>query len=127
MEKVILFELAVVGDAHPLEEVSTQLTTSEFANALLEQVLLFVPTLLPFSFHWYEGETPPFVGVAVKVTLVPEQTVLEVFAAILTEGVTLPVTLIVTVFELAVDDVIHAALEVRIHVTRSPFTNVLFE
>ena len=34
-----------------------------------------MPTLTPFFFHWYDGEEPPFVGVAVKVMVVPEQTV----------------------------------------------------
>ena len=37
---------------------------------------------------------PPFVGIAVNVTLVPAQIVLPVFAAILTEGVTDGVTVI---------------------------------
>ena len=31
-------------------------------------------TLVPFTFHWYAGVVPPFVGVAVKVTLVPWHT-----------------------------------------------------
>ena len=30
--------------------------------------------MVPLTFHWYEGVVPPFVGVAVKVTDVPEQT-----------------------------------------------------
>lgn len=33
-----------------------------------------VPALAPLTFHWYAGVVPPFVGVAVKVTDVPEQT-----------------------------------------------------
>ena len=33
-----------------------------------------VPKLEPFTFHWYEGLSPPLVGVAVKSTEVPEQT-----------------------------------------------------
>lgn len=37
---------------------------------------------------------PPFVGVAVNVTLVPAQIVLPGFATILTEGVTVGVTVI---------------------------------
>ena len=36
-------------------------------------MLLFVPVLEPFFFHWYEGDAPPLVGVAVKVTDEPEQ------------------------------------------------------
>ena len=60
-------------------------------------------------------------------TLVPEQMVFEVFAAILTEGVTLPDTLILNVFEFAVDDVAHAALDVNVQVTISPSARVLLE
>jgi len=33
------------------------------------------PTFVPFFFHWYTGAVPPLVGVAVKVTEVPEQIV----------------------------------------------------
>ena len=33
-----------------------------------------VPTFDPFTFHWYTGIEPPLVGVAVKVTFVPAQT-----------------------------------------------------
>ncbi len=48
-----------------------------------------VPTLPPFNFHWYDGVVPPLVGVAVKVTLVPEQILLSAsLDAIETAGVT---------------------------------------
>jgi hypothetical protein len=49
-----------------------------------------LPTLPPFNLHWYDGVAPPFVGVAVNVTLVPEHTELPGSALMLTEGVTLP-------------------------------------
>ena len=49
---VMLFDDAVVVDAHVALEVSTQLTTASFANELLVKTGLFVPTLLPFTFHW---------------------------------------------------------------------------
>ena len=62
-----------------------------------------------------------------KITLVPEQMVLEVFAIILTKGVTLVVTFIASVFELPVEDVAHAALDVKVHVIKSPSAKVLFE
>ena len=32
---------------------------------------------VPPFFHWYDGEDPPLVGVAVKVTDVPEQAGLD--------------------------------------------------
>jgi hypothetical protein len=33
-----------------------------------------VPLLIPFTFHWYTGEMPPFTEVAVKETGIPLQT-----------------------------------------------------
>jgi hypothetical protein len=46
------------------------LTWSPFAS--VEDVkVLFVPTVLLFTFHTYEGLLPPFTGDGVKVTLVP--------------------------------------------------------
>jgi hypothetical protein len=32
-----------------------------------------LPAFTPFTFHWYAGGVPPFVGVAVKVTEPPIQ------------------------------------------------------
>ncbi len=122
----MLFEVAVVGDAHPELEVITQLTTSAFAKAALVYVALFVPTLPPLSFHWYAGVVPPFVGVAVKVTLVPAQIVLPGFAAILTAGTTDPVTTIVTVFEVAVAAEVHVAFEVITQLTVLPLAKAAF-
>ncbi len=49
---VILFELAGEPVAQVAFEVITALTTSLFAKLLLVYVLLLVPTLLPFNFHW---------------------------------------------------------------------------
>jgi hypothetical protein len=63
-------------------------------------------------------------GVAVKVTLVPAQIELEV-AAIETLAVTLGYTVIVTALEVAGLPDAHVALEVRMHVTRSLFANVV--
>ena len=48
---VIPVDVAVVGFAQASDEVITTVTISPFANALLEYVLLFVPTSFPFSFH----------------------------------------------------------------------------
>lgn len=58
-----------------------------------------MPVFTPFSFHWYDGVVPPLVGVAVKVTDVPEQIVLPGFAAILTAGVRALVLVTVMVLE----------------------------
>ena len=35
-----------------------------------------MPAFTPFTCHWYDGLAPPLVGVAVKVTVVPEQILL---------------------------------------------------
>ena len=74
--------------------------------------------LVPLTFHWYEGIVPPLVGVAVKVTEVPEQTG---FAAAATETLTGSngFTVMITVFEVAGLPVGHVALEVNTQVTAS--------
>ena len=67
------------------------------------------------------------VGVAVKVTLVPVQIVLPGFAAMLTDGATVPVTTIVIAFEVAVAGLAQASDEVMTTVITSPFASVLIE
>ena len=57
-------------------------------------------------------------GVAVKVTFVPEQIVVAV-AAILTDGATVPLTVIVIALDVAVDCVTQASEEVITTVTTS--------
>ena len=54
-------------------EVITQETTEPFTKDEVVKVELFDPTGLLFTYHWYEGFVPPFVGEAVKVTSVPAQ------------------------------------------------------
>jgi hypothetical protein len=66
------------------------------------------------------------VGVAVKITLIPAHIVLPGLAAILTDGMTTPVTVIVMVFDVAVATVIQFALLVMIQVIISPFTKAAF-
>ena len=63
------------------------------------------------------------VGVAVKVTLVPAQTIPAGFAAILTEGIRLVVTEIVMVLEVTVAGEAHVALDVITTVTASLLFN----
>jgi hypothetical protein len=83
--------------------------------------LLLDPTFAPFLCHWYVG-VPPLVGVAVNVTLVPKQIVLPGAAEMLTEGVTLAVTVIVIVLLLTVGVVTQVILLVIVTSTTSPFT-----
>ena len=67
---------------------------------------------------------PPFVGVAVNVTFVPEQIVVA-FAAMVTEGVTGAVTVIVIAFEVAVVCVTQAREVVIATVTTSLLLSVV--
>ena len=69
---------------------------------------------------------PPFVGVAVNVTLVPVQIVLPGFAQMLTDGITVAVTFIVISVDVAVVGLEQASDEVITTVTTSPFTNPAF-
>ena len=103
---VTLLLVAVVGEAHATLLVSTQLTTSLLTRVVDVYVTKPVPALLPFNFHWYVGEFPPLPGVAVKVTLAPEHTVV-CGVLILRVGVTDPDTVMVTAFDVAVAVVTH--------------------
>ena len=49
---VTALDVAVVGDAQVAFEVSTQVMISPLLSDAFVYVALFVPTLLPFSFHW---------------------------------------------------------------------------
>ena len=69
---------------------------------------------------------PPLVGVAVNVTCVPEQIVLPGLAATLTDGVSVIVTAIEMVFDVAVVGLAQLAVEVITQVTASPFASMEF-
>ena len=75
-----------------------------------------VPAFTPLTFHWYDGVSPPLVGVAVNVTGVDAQTGLAE-ARIETLTGRLEFTVIVTVFEVAGLPVAQVASEVRTTVT----------
>jgi hypothetical protein len=125
---VIAFEVAGLPEGHEIFEVITQVTISPLFNAALEKVVLFVPTSEPLTFHWYAGDVPPFVGVAVKLTLVPAQIAPAGFAVIFT---------LTGIFGLMPLTIHHAnacvllgqgpAFEVKVQVSESPFTNEAFE
>ena len=70
---------------------------------------------------------PPFVGVAVKVSLVPAQIVLPGLAVMLTDGTTVDTTVIVIPGDVAVVGLAQASDEVITTVITLPFANVLFE
>ena len=94
-------------------------------NVELVKVLLFVPTLLPFTFHWYTGDDPPLVGVAVNVTLVPAQIVVADAATDTLAGRS-GFTVIVIPADVAGDPVKHGlAFEVSCTVTTSLLARVV--
>ena len=123
---VSALEVAVVGLAQAALLVSVQVMTSMFASPLSAYVGP-VPTAVPFLRHWYAGDAPPFRAVAVKVTGVLLQIVVPGFAAMLTEGVTVGVTDIVSVFEVTVAGVAQAALLVSSQVMTSLWARPLSE
>jgi hypothetical protein len=68
---------------------------------------------------------PPFVGVAVNITFVPEQIVV-VLAAMLTAGATVELSVIVTALDVAVACITQVNDEVMIAVTTSLFAKAAF-
>ena len=69
---------------------------------------------------------PPFVGVAVNVTFVPEQVGLEpVVSAMETDGAAVGVTDMVIPVLVAVKGLAQVALDVRIHVITCPFISAV--
>jgi hypothetical protein len=121
---VTVFDVAVAWVTHPSELVIITETTSLLASEAFWYVELFVPTFVPFSFHWNEGE-PPFCGVAVKITFVPAQIVVAL-AAILTAGVTVVVTDIVMELDVAVAGTAHGNEDVITTLTTSLLANPAF-
>ena len=69
---------------------------------------------------------PPFVGVTVNVTFVPAHIVFPGLAAIITDGVTTAVTIIVIAFDVTVAGEAQVAVDVITQVTASPFVNAAF-
>jgi hypothetical protein len=82
-----------------------------------------VAVFTPFTCHWYEGEVPPFVGVAVNTTDVPVQT-LFALVAMVTSGAEAGFTVIVTGVAVAVGTVGQDAEDVITTVITSPLFNV---
>jgi len=108
-------------------DVITHVTASVLANVVEVNVAEFVPEFVPLIFHWYEGAVPPFVGVAVNVTVVPAQMVVAV-AAMETLAVKTGFTTMVTPFDVAGEPVRHGvAFDVITQVITSPFANKVEE
>ena len=116
---VITGALVTVGVVvHEALLVIVTLTWSLLARVVDVNVAAVSPgTVTPFICHKYAGVVPPLTGAAVNVTEVPAQTAPEGDAAMVTEGVTLALTVIVTGALLAVVEVVQAALLVMITLT----------
>ncbi len=108
----ILLLFAVVGDAHAAFDVIVKDTVAPFVNVVVLNTDEFVPAAAPFTFHAYVGVVPPFVGVAVNVAPEPAQ-IVPAEDVMLTDGVTLGVTLIVTALDIAPVVVKQFAFEVN--------------
>ena len=104
-------------------EVRTQVSALPFEgiNAYVEPVA--PGAFVPFTFHWYAGVVPKFVGVAVKVTEVTAQTGLAE-AAIDTLTGSNGFTVMVTVLEVAGFPVVQVSLEVSTQVRALPFEGI---
>lgn len=100
---VRILELAVLVIEQGLLEVMVQETRFPLLRVLLLYVALLVPTLLPFTFHWYIGLLPALLATAVNVALPPAQIVVAT-VEMLTVGVLEFPTVIVIAFELTLNN-----------------------
>ena len=115
---VVVMELLVaVGVA---KQVSSEVITTETVCPFVSEVVVKVfeavllPTLLPLTRHWYKGEVPPLIGVAVNVTELPAQIVLSASSETIdTVGVKLGLTVIGISELTAVAEVTQVKLEVN--------------
>ena len=114
-------EVAVAGEAHTELDVSTTVIDAPFVSDEDEEVEAVAPLIAePLLYHWYDGEEPPFVGVAVKVTLWPAHILLPPLDTADTVGASTPVTVIVIELEVALVVLTHCELETILHDITSP-------
>jgi len=123
---VIVLDVTVAEEGQVALLVMSQVTVCPLVSVVVVNVVPPDPAFTPFTFHWYEGDVPPFAGVAVNVIIVPAQT-LVVFATIFTAGTIDEETLIVTEFEVTEEIVLQVADEVTVQVITSLFANVELE
>jgi hypothetical protein len=114
-------EVAVDGETQVSFEVITTVTTSPFARLELVNEEP-VPAFTPFTFHWYVGDGPPLTAVAVKFTGVPGQIAPAGFTAILTDGVSNGLTLMVSEL-FATNGEAQVAFDVSVTLTISLFVS----
>lgn len=117
--------VTVAGLAQAAVEVIAQVTTWLLASEDEVKVCVVVPVATPFTIQLYAG-VPPFTGVAVKVSEVPEQAgLVPVVSAIETEGVTVEFTVMVILLLVAVEGLAQLAFEVMTQETTSLFPKVV--
>jgi hypothetical protein len=112
---VTVFDVAVVVVAQDALLVIVHVIVLPDTNVLSLYVAEFVPTFVPFFFHWYAGVVPPLVGVAVNVTFVPAVHNDVVDAEIDTLGVTFAFTVTELLLEFAI--VVVAQLTLLVNAT----------
>jgi 3-dehydroquinate synthase class II len=82
-----------------------------------------VPAFNPFTFHWYEGEEPAFVTVALNETFAPAHTVV-LPVEIVIAGAAKELTVIAMAFEVTDAGEAQVAFDVITHETRSLLLSV---
>ena len=119
--------VAVVGLTQGALLVTVHLIASPVTSALSVYVLLLDPTGKLFLYHWYVGEGPPLVIVAVNVTGVPIHIVLPGLAVTTIVGETFGLMVIVMALLVAVVGTAQSALLVITTVTTSLLLSVALE
>ncbi len=87
----------MAGTGQVALEIISTFTWLPLTRVLVVKVELFDPTGIPATYHWNTGLLPPFTGVAVKVTEVPEHIGLTGFARIDTDGAEIVFTIKVSI------------------------------
>ena len=119
---VMIFEVAIVVVAHEAVDTMVTFTISPSFRVFVVKVMPLV-ALLPFTNHCRVG-LPPLTGLAVKVTNAPTHMGPDGSAVIVTEGVTIAVTVMEMVL-VAVLEEAQVAFEVITTSTWSPLFNML--
>jgi uncharacterized protein YodC (DUF2158 family) len=110
-------EVTGFDEVHNSLEVMITFTAS-LLDGLYVNIPESVPTLTPFTCHWYDGPEPPLVGVALYVTGVPSHSLL-VEDEILTEETNNGITVMLIVLDVAKIPEVQTSVDVIITFTVS--------
>jgi hypothetical protein len=119
---VIIFDVAGFPIGQLTLDVRMQSIWSP-ETGVYKYVGLFVPALIPLTFHWNSGDVPPLTGVAVYVTGMPEQTGLFDAVMVMLTG-RFGLTVMIIWLDVAGLPLGQVTSEVRMQVIPSPFTGV---